>query len=155
MEGDVLNDKIKLGNYKGKDLYWIPVYTNDPRYYILEEPICKMPFDMGLEVYKTSYIRKYITEDFIPNAFSQEDLQKIVPIADKYDDYASLITQVEMLKHGHINHSIYKYKKGWWLFAPVDGFPLTSSGVMGFLGMANNVDKSCKYGVRPYIILNL
>lgn len=150
-----MSNKIKLGKYKGKDLYWIPIYNNDPRYYILEESICKMPFDMGLEVYKTSLIRKFMTEDFISNAFSQEELQKIVPIADKYGDYASLLTQVELLQHGHVNNAIYKYKKGWWLFAPVEDFPLTSSGVMGFWGIANNVNKSCKYGVRPYIILNL
>ena len=62
-------NRIKLGNYKGKDLYWIPIYKDDPRYYILEEPICKMPFAMGLERYEDSLIRKFMLEDFIPNSF--------------------------------------------------------------------------------------
>lgn len=151
-----MSNKIKLGNYKGKDLYWIPIYTNDPRYYILEEPICKMPFDMGLEKYGNSLIRKFIVEDFIPNSFTQEDLNKLQPITDKFGDYASLITRVEMKNHGGISKEMFKYKGGWWLYAPVnDVFNVTSSGVVGTFGLVNNVSKSCKYGVRPYIMLNL
>lgn len=156
MDGDIVNNKIKLGNYKGKDLYWIPVYTNDPRYYILEDPICKMPFDMGLAGYKDSLIRKFITEDFIPNFFTQEDLKKLQPIADRFGDYAALITRGEMKEHGKISKEMFKYKGGWWLAYPVeDIFNVTSSGVVGALGLVGNVNKSCKYGVRPYIILNL
>ncbi|MGN0006168.1 MAG: hypothetical protein ACI37Z_09410 [Candidatus Gastranaerophilaceae bacterium] len=151
-----MSNKIKLGNYKGKDLYWIPVYNNDPRYYILKDPICKMPFDMGLARYENSLIRKFIIEDFISNAFTQEDLQKIMPIADNFGDYASLLSYAEIRMHGKINPELLKYKGGWWLYCAKDGpHELASAGVVGFFGLVGDVNKSCKYGVRPYIILNL
>lgn len=151
-----MKDEIILGNYKGKDLVWIPIYRNDPRYYILKDPICKMPFDMGLERYENSLIRKFMIEDFIPNSFTQEDLKKLQPIDEKFGDYASLIARVEMKNHGQISKEMFKYKGGWWLYAPVnDIFNVTSSGVVGAFGMVGNVNKSCKYGVRPYIILNV
>lgn len=151
-----MKDEIILGNYKGKDLVWIPIYRNDPRYYILKDPICKMPFDMGLERYENSLIRKFMIEDFIPNSFTQEDLKKLQPIDEKFGDYASLITHAEIRMHRKINMELLKYKGGWWLFSPVNGISnITSSGVVGFFGLVGDVNKSCKYGVRPYIILNV
>lgn len=149
-------NRIKLGNYKGKDLYWIPIYKDDPRCYILEEPICKMPFAMGLERYEDSLIRKFMLEDFIPNSFTQEDLKKLQPIDEKFGDYASLITHAEIRIHGRINKDLLKYRGSWWLFSPVNGITnITSSGVVGLFGLVGDVSKSCKYGVRPYIVLKL
>lgn len=145
-----MNNEITFGNYKGKPLVWIPVFKNK-NIYILKEPITKMQFDKSINYYGKSDVRSYILNDFIPNAFSKEELSCLKRC--KYNDLVWLISYQEIKTKGHVNRQIFRNKFTWWLSDCMQS-TISEGATMGAFaafGFVNDVSKKFKCGVRPCI----
>ena len=144
--------EITFGNYKGKPLVWIPIYKNNNLEYILREPICRMCFDSGISMYSDSDARKYIVEEFIPSAFSQEELDMLAPNERCLGDVAYLLQHYDIKKQKYsVNRKIFKEKHAWWVRDHIEDNNEALWGAIWRFGLAADINKKMKCGIRPCI----
>lgn len=147
--------RVLLGNYKGTELSWIPIYKNinDRNVLILEKPICKMPYDSGINHYRNSDIRKFIVDDFVPNSFSDDELSLLVPNKEVFGDLAWLAGYFEVNSLTKNSLKIFKEKSGWWMrgHSEANNLKSVTAGVFWFGGLNGEVAKDWNEGVRPCI----
>jgi len=150
-------ERITFGCYNGKPLQWIPVYKENDGTYILSEPIAKAPFDSSINWYRDADIRKFIINEFVPNAFTAEQQSMLIPNDEVFGDLAWLADYFEVNSLTKVNHEIFKYRNRWWMrgHSEANNFSPATNGVFWFGGLKGEAAKSWPCGIRPCIKIRL
>lgn len=145
-----MKEEIIFGNYNGEPLVWLPVHKkNENTPYILKHSICKMKFDDKFRGYSDSLIRDFLINEFMPKAFTDEELNFLEGNEKKSGDLVWLIERLK-LHEFPVNKKIFK-EKAWWIGSRPYDAGEDSWGVIWKFGGYGTSTKNWEYGVRPCI----
>jgi hypothetical protein len=111
--------RIQMGEYNGKPLYWVYLghYDDETDLFLSEDIICERPFDSKLNDWFNSELAKWLSVEFVEEAFTQSEYHQLVPIKSNglFGHKLFLLSKDEYEKY---RNEIPREDNRWWLRSP-------------------------------------